>query len=618
MNTNLKAMASLVLVSVLSAGYAQTTTDSTSTTSRKKTASRRADPKPSVESQIEALRNDLNSQRGQINSLKQQLADRDSQLQQAQQAAASAQASAQQAQQAAQSQQAVIAENTQSVSNLQGAVSDLKTNTQSIVTTVQDQQAQVKKALENPDAIHYKGVTLSPNGSFLAAETVWRSHATASDIPTPFSAIPLSSANASQFSEFYGTGRQSRAALFAEGKLDAYTMRGYYEADWLGVGVTSNNNESNSYVMRQRQLWAQAQITDWIVTGGQMWSLATEYKQGLMNRQENTPQVIDPNYNPGFVWERQYAFRVVKGWDNRYWLGMSVENPQTLAPSCQASPGGACPTNYVLGAAGTNGGLYNGGGAPGAASSGNLASYSYNVAPDLIAKVAVDPTFGGHYEIFGVARFFRNRVFPHDSGATPSSAGAYNDKTVGGGIGGSLRYPIFQKHLDVGLKGLWGQGVGRYGSSTLADTTLRPDGQLALLHGFSALGTLEYHASPRLDLDAYYGADYDNRRYFPSGTGTSGYGSPLLVNTGCSTEPIPGTAPTSGFAPAAPGKCAGVTKDVQEFSFVAWYDFYKGPKGRLRQGFQYSYAQRNTWSGLGIAPKGIDNIIETSFRYYLP
>jgi hypothetical protein len=33
----------------------------------------------------------------------------------------------------------------------------------------------------------------------------------------------------------------------------------------------------------------------------------------------------------------------------------------------------------------------------------------------------------------------------------------------------------------------------------------------------------------------------------------------------------------------------------------------------------YSYTYRNTWAGLdGLQPKGIENIVMTSFRYYLP
>ena len=621
MNTNLKALASLVLMTAVVAGQAQTTSGTTSTSAKKTTARkphRVVEKKPSVESQIDELRQDLQSQRSQIDSLKQQLTDSNSQLQQAQQAPTAAQAAAQQAQQAAQAQQVAITDTTQTVSGLQGAVADLKSNTQSIVTTVQDQQAQVKKAIENPDSIHFKGITLSPTGSFLAAETVWRNRAIGADINTPFTSVPLENADAAHTSEFYGSGRQSRAALLAEGKVSAFTMRGYYEADWLGAAVTSNNNQSNSYVMRQRQLWAQAETNSgYTFTGGQMWSLATETRTGMTNRTEALPLTIDAQYEAGFVWARQYGFRVVKDWNNKFWAGVSAENAETLAPSCASSTGGTCPTNYFIGSAGANGGLYNGGGAPGATSSANLANYSFNVAPDLIAKVAAEPGFG-HFEIFGIARFFRDRIYPNDTGSKPTGAGAYNDKTVGGGIGGSLRVPTFHKKLDVGLKGLWGDGIGRYGSSTLPDLTLRPDAQIALLHGFSALSTLEWHATPRLDIYANYGGDYVGRHYFQSGSGTEGYGSPFLVNTGCGTEPVPGTAPTSGFAPANPGSCAAVNKDVQEYTIGTWYDIYRGPAGRLRQGLQYSFLDRYTWSGVGGAPKGTDGMVFTSFRYYLP
>ena len=51
--------------------------------------------------------------------------------------------------------------------------------------------------------------------------------------------------------------------------------------------------------------------------------------------------------------------------------------------------------------------------------------------------------------------------------------------------------------------------------------------------------------------------------------------------------------------------------------------FYKGPKGTLQWGPQYSYIVRNTWSGVGgpsIAgqPNAPENMFLTSFRYYLP
>ncbi|MDX6458489.1 MAG: hypothetical protein QOE55_2186 [Acidobacteriaceae bacterium] len=611
MKNQLTTLATLALVSAMSAGLAQTTASgTTSKTPHKSTTARKAPvpKKPSVESQIQSLREDMQTQ---IQQLKQQLNDRDQQLQQAQQAAAAAQAAATQAQQQAAQQSSVMTENTQAVSNLQGAVTDLKTNSVSLASTVQDEQAKVEKRVNNPDAIHFKGVTLSPTGSFLEAATVWRQRATGGDINTQFNGIPLNASNAGQYSEFYGSGRQSRVALLATGKVSPnLTLAGYWEGDWLGAAVTSNNNQSNSYVMRQRQLFAQAHWNSLTFTGGQMWSLATETTNLTQNRTELLPLVIDPQYTAGFVWARQYGFRISKDFGKSASVAIAAENPQTLNEA-----GHNLPTNLIIGSAGNAGGLYN---SAGTSAGANVANYSANLAPDLIAKVAFQSPTWGTWELFGIARFFRDRVFPNATATVPSSVGAYNDSTVGGGIGGSLRVPTLHKHLDVGLSGLWGDGTGRYGSSTIADLTVRPDGQLALIHNFSALGSLTYHVTPKLDIYANYGGDYVGRRYFlTSPTKADGYGSYLNVETGCNTEPVPGTT-IGGYSPAQPANCTADTKDVQEFTVGYWYDFYRGPAGRLRQSLQYAYFQRNIWSGIGTTPQATDNMFWTSFRYYLP
>src|SRR5882757_7525331 len=558
MKNHLKAMATCILVSAMATAQAQTTTASGSATGKSpaqhRTARKVTPKRPSVETQIQQLRDDMETQ---LNQLKQQLNDSNSQLQAAQQQAAAANAAAAQAQQQAQQQQQQTADNASAVSNLQGAVSDLKTNSSSLASSIQETQTNIEKKVEHPDAIHFKGITLSPTGSFIEAATVWRSAAIGGDINTQFTGIPLQNSNAAQLSEFYGTGRQSRLALKAIGKIPSMTMTGYYEADWLGTGITSNNNQSNSYVFRQRQIWAQAALNNgWQFTGGQMWSLATETTKGLDNGTEILPSVIDPQYVAGFVWARQYGFRVTKNFGNKFWIGAAAENAETLNPA-----GSSLPTNVLLGSAGNGGGLYN-----------TTANYSFNLAPDMIAKIAFEPGWG-HYEVFGIARVFRDRIFPNQvvitnpdgtTKVTGSAAGAYNDSTVGGGLGGSARVPLANKKLSLALKGLWGEGTGRYGSSTIADITLRPNGQIAPLHNFSALATVEANPTARLNLYVNYGGDYVGRRYF----GKVGYGSPLTNMSGCNTEPLPSSTVTfpnsgDGFTPSTPANCGGNNKDVQ-------------------------------------------------------
>jgi hypothetical protein len=597
MNFRLKTVAAGLLAASLVVSYAYA--GSPAPPAKKHTATRRAKAPagPTVEEQIQELRQEF---QGQINSLKSDLAERDAQLKQAQQAAANAQAVAAKAQAAADAQQQAFTENTAAVSTLRNSVSDLKANQASLATTISDETSNIKKAIANPDVIQYKGITISPAGSFLAAETVWRSGATGGGINTQFTGVPLQNSDAAQLTEFQATGRQSRVALKAVGKLDNMTLTGYYEADWLSGGITSNNNQSNSYTMRQRQLWAEAKLANgWTFNGGQGWSLATETTQGLTRGTEILPSTIDSQYEAGFVWTRQYSFRVTKNFSKKFFMGVAAENAETLNPA-----GSNLPTNLLIGSGGNGGGLYN-----------STANYSFNLTPDFIAKAVFEPGWG-HWELLGIGRSFRDRIYP--GSGTP-----YNNTVWGGGIGGGFRGPLANKKVTVGLKGLWGQGVGRYGSSTIADVTIRPDGTISPLHGFSALSTLEMNPTSRLNLYFNYGGDYIGRDYVLNGTTQVGYGARSADMSGCNTEPNSTAAFPSG-APNAPAHCSGNNKDVQEFTAGYWYNIYNGPKGRLRQGLQYSYFIRNLWSGAGGTTNpggnadGTDNEVFTSFRYYLP
>jgi hypothetical protein len=51
-----------------------------------------------------------------------------------------------------------------------------------------------------------------------------------------------------------------------------------------------------------------------------------------------------------------------------------------------------------------------------------------------------------------------------------------------------------------------------------------------------------------------------------------------------------------------------------------WWRLYNGPKGRIQWGPQFSYVNRATWADEvhGLEPHGIDGMVFTSFRYYLP
>src|SRR5271165_3437101 len=298
----------------------------------------------STSSELKELKDAIAAQQQQIQQLQQQVQSRDAAIQQLQQQVGQAQSAATDAQKAAAA--AALAQapkSAEEIAALEHQVTDLKAVSANTVEGLQDTQKRVAD-LESPLAIHYKGITLTPGG-FFAGETVWRPHATFSDINTPFNSIPFSAAPQARFSEFYGSGRQSRLSMLAQGKWGTTNLTGYVEVDFLGSAVTSTATQSNSYVLRQRQLWAQAAFHNgWTFTGGQMWSLVMETKKGLDNRTEATPMQIDPNYTAGLSWDRAEAFRVTKNFNNKWWLGMSVENAQT-----QLTVSGATASSYLVG-----------------------------------------------------------------------------------------------------------------------------------------------------------------------------------------------------------------------------------------------------------------------------
>jgi len=584
----------------------------------------------STSSELKELKDAIAAQQQQIQQLQQQVQSRDAAIQQLQQQVGQAQAAAQAAQATADGAVPKAEElDKQYFDPLQHDVTDLKAVSANTVEGLQDTQKRVSD-LESPLAIHFKGITLTPGG-FFAGETVWRQRAQGSDINTQLNGIPYPGASQASMSEFFGSGRQSRISMLAQGKLTNMNLTGYYEMDFLGAGVTSNNNQSNSYVMRQRQFWAQAGLQDGLTfTGGQMWSLITETKVGMDNRTEAVPLTIDPQYTVGFSWARQYAFRITKNFNNKMWFGFSIENSQETLTTH-----GNTANSFLLGSQGNAAGLYNSAingcstslnsaGAP-VTTCTNVANYSFNPSPDFIGKAVFQPGFG-HYEVFGILTQFRDRIFPGAGLATPTAAGAFNKSTWTGGGGFNARWLAWQKHLELGFHGLAGKGLGRYGTGGLSDITINPYGAIAPINSYQALATIEYH-SPKWDWYGYGGTEYAGRTAFKNANGAPvGYGSPLFNNTGCGTEVLPSPALTAGFSPGGLANCNADTKQLWEGTIGFWYKPYNGPKGRLQMGLQYSYLTRYAWTGYGTklpAPPGanptaVDNMWFTSFRYYLP
>ena len=563
-------MTALTLVSASAIGQASPTTKSTKKPVRKAVP---AVHKESIaERQIRELREAMQAQQAQIDAMKQQLAARDAQVQAAQQSVSTAQAQAASAAQSASDATAAAAAASAKADTLSTSVTDLKATNVGLQETVIANQARIEDEINSPTVLHYKGVTITPV-AFFALEGVFRNRSLNSDINTPFNSIPFPGAIEGHVSELNFSGRQSRLGGLFEGNAGKYKLSGYFEADFLGTGTSSNNNQSNSYVQQR----------------------FGDVKSGMFT------------------------------------AAMSLEQAQITSFTAN----GTNPADYFFGGAGQNGGLYN---AAAGANTGNnttntgttglngaITTYANNVAPDVIVKGALDFRHA-HFELGGLGRFFRdyyNPVTTSGSGGTPvytyNTTVQLSHTSPGGGIFGSAR--ATSKYLDVAVQAMGGQGVGRYGSSQLADVTLRPDETLEPIRNYHGMFSLESHPAPKLDVYAYYGGEYAQRTVYTTAAGNLiGYAPRNLNDAGCYGQPpAPAGSNGSGGAIASPSTCASPTRYIQEGMIGFTYRLASSPRyGRLQYQMTYSYLQRTLWSGTTFGPRALDNMVHAGMRYYIP
>ena len=591
---------------------------------RKRSTRRVAAKKQPVETEtareIRELKERQAAQQAQIDALTTANAAKDAALADAQQAAAAANQQAQAATAQNQTVTATVQANTDAVKALQSNVNDLQTTNTGLAQTISANKQELNDKIESPTVLHYKGVTITPV-AFFALEGVWRQKTLNSDINTPFNSIPYQGAPDAHVTELNFSGRQSRLGGLFEGNAGKFKLSGYFEADFLGAGTTSNSNQSNSFVLRQRQIWGQASTkSGFTFTGGQMWSLVTETGKSTDNRTEKLPNTVDPQYMVGFNWARQPAIRIQQKFASTdgktaFTVAMSLEEAQLTNTTALLAT-----TNSLFNGPGQNGGLLN-------AFNGTPTN---NLAPDIFAKGVLDLPHA-HFELGGVARFFRARVYPAVANAPAgytaiAGAAPYNDTKLAGGAYGSARVS-FSKYLDFAAQAMAGDGVGRYGSAQLADATLHPNGTLEPVRNYHGLISLEGHPTPKLDVYAYAGGEYAQRTVYATGVAASpftGYGAISANLSGCSTETVNLTAPIS---PA--GTCQAATRDIFEGMVGFTYRIVNSPKyGRLQYQLNYQYLTKTAWNGFtaGTAaaptafgtPKAVDNMALFGMRYYIP
>src|SRR5215831_15331829 len=451
------------------------------------------------------------------------------------------------------------------------------------------------KAFEKRPLPSLAGVRVTLGG-YVAAESVYRQRNEVADMGAIFNAIPYPFSALYHEHEFHASSRGSRLSLLAEGNIDpAHHLAAYYEMDWLGVGETSNYTESNSWSPRLRQAYLTYDDTErgFYILAGQAWSLLTPHKVGITPRQENDPLTIDYNQVVGFDFARTWQVRFVKDFDKRLWLGISIENPATLTASGNI-PGNVNGILVNFSNVGGGGGFLTG------------VAVTTDQTPDIIVKAALDPGWG-HYEVFGIQRFFTDNTFCGSVVPTGCVLNTIDRKTsYGTGVGGAVLLPVIPRYVDVQGSIMYGTGIGRYGAGQLPDVTIAADGALAPITALHVFGGVVVHPREGLDVYAYGGMEQARARFFDQ----LGYGNPVFDNSGCTIT----TA--SSFNTTTTSTCVANNRRLSEITVGFWQDLYKGHLGRFTLGAQYEYIRRDAFEGVGGAPSTDNNVFYTSLRYY--
>ncbi len=493
------------------------------------------------------------------------------------------------------------------IAQQQSQVAQVVSDSQSVEARLDEVPQQVLTTVgEMPkpktDKLYYKGVSIT-FGGFAEAAGIYRSRDETADISSSFSKIPYN-ASAASTNEFRGTARQSRYSALVEGDITSDTRAYFYgEFDFQGGAQTANSNQSDSYNPRIRNLYAQLDLDQYGLSllAGQNWSLLTMNSKGITPRNEVTPPQIDAQYIPGFAWARQPQVRLTYHTpDKAWWVAVSAENPQTTLGTIKTASGVTVVNNQAP----TNG-FFSG------------TNYSLNKYPDFIGKVAYEGMLFGdhtfHAEAFGVMRNFYDRTVVAPAAGTQAAtlglaAGNSNQDTWGGGGGGSIALSVVPKLLDAQVSIFGGQGIGRYGSGGLADTTSDATGKLHGVPEFMWLAGGTWHALPVLDIYVFGGEEREASKLFHYSSVPS-----LVVGQGV----LPGTN-NSGCATEA-GTCSPVNKEISQITTGFWHKVYQGNFGRVQWGLQYSYTELKAFADAtvtGYTPKGTENMVFASFRYY--
>ncbi len=413
---------------------------------------------------------------------------------------------------------------------------------------------------------------ITPVG-FMDFTSVFRTHDGGSGIGTSFASIPYGSTYQTNLSEFRLSMQNSRIGFRVDALVKGAHVIGYMESDFLGNNPGNFAVSSNSNTMRSRLYWADISKGKFEFLGGQTWSLITPGRIGISPLPGDLfyTQDIDVNYQAGLFWGRIAELRFVYHPSKKVAFAVALDSPEQYVGG---SAGGGTIT-FPSALASIYGGELN---------TGGNGSGVPNVAPDVIAKLAVDPSKRVHFEVGAVGRTFK--VWNPNTSQKLTASG-------GGGFVNLHVEPF--KGFRLLTNNYWSDGGGRYIFGQAPDMIIKADGSPSLVHSGSTVSGFEYKHENSM-FYSYYGGIYVARNSaIDDATGN-------MVGYGYSGAP------------------AGQNRSIQEFTAGFAQTFWKDAKfGALTFMGQYSYVFRNPWYvAVGANPNANLHMVFFNLRYALP
>jgi hypothetical protein len=427
---------------------------------------------------------------------------------------------------------------------------------------------------------------LTPVG-FMDMTSISRSTNPGTGIGTNFGGIPYSNTQAGSLTETRLSPQNSRIGARFDALYHDWKILGYWESDFLGqLGAPPNGAlavTSNPYVFRMRLYWVDLTKGKFEFLAGQSWSLMTPNRKGISPLPGDIffSQDVDVNYQLGLVWGRIPGFRFGFHPSDKVSFGLALENSEPYVGGGNGGSAATLPAAISGGANAVSGAVLGG-----QINNGQSVISSAAVAPDIIAKLAFDPTSKFHFEIAGVE--IANKI------AFPGSTYPLTTfSKVGGGGSANLSFAL-GKNVRLLTNNFWSSGGGRYIFGQAPDFIIRSNGSLSLIHSGSTVTGIEATAGKTL-FYGYYGGVYISKNMALDANGTTkiGYG---------------------------PISSDGQNRAIQEVTFGTNTTLMRDPKwGAINLMFQYSYLQRNPWLVTGTAPTNAHvSMGFVNLRYTLP